>query len=121
MPLEFNEIRPLLEHMLANSRSVKILLTGLTENANVSIPTLPLIHCDAVVIKVTTIDELATYFNLSRNNIATVRSLHAFAPQCVLKLNCLKRTASLHTENEYIAHEYCGLISCIHGLALRVR
>jgi len=121
MPLEFNEIRPLLEHMLATSRTVKIFLTRLTEDAHVSIPTLPQIHCDAVFVTVTTMDELATYFNLSRNNIATVRSLHAFGPQCVLKLNCVKRKASLHTANEYIAHEYCGLISCIHGLELRIR
>ena len=116
-PIEFNEIRPLLIYILDNTGSFEIFLKDLCLNSEVHIPTLPPTYCSMATVKREALDQAERYFNLAARGLLDVSKIVSHVPQCIFKLDCLRRRAVIKSDNVDLIEEYASRLEHVEGIA----
>jgi len=118
--VEFNNIAPLITHLLESAKKIDIFLNEMTANAEVSIPTLPMRHCKAVIITLRTLAEVEALFPLVSRGYFNIHTLSAKGKQYSLKFSFTKRIATIDTDNQRILDDFAAFVGMIPGAELRV-
>jgi len=119
MPLEFNTIAPLLNHIFESATEIELFLSDMNMNTEVSIPTLPMHHCKAAIIAVRTLTEIQALFPLAERGYLTIHTLSARTKQYVFKFRLSKRIGTIDTDNQGILNDFAAFIEMIPGAELR--
>jgi hypothetical protein len=114
MPVDFNTMSPLFNHILETSH-VDIFLTNLTLNAEIKIPTLLPIHCKSAIVTCVNITEIERLFSLIERDYLKIHSIAASTKQYNFKFNLLKRLGRIRSNYDSIVDDFAHYIELIPG------
>jgi hypothetical protein len=117
MPLDFNDIAPIVLFMLQQS-PVKVFLADLCANAYCTIPTLPNLHCNSVSFTTNRIEDIEDCFTLAYNGYASVKMLTIKTNHYTCTLNLAKSRATLKTRIVGVVEGFRDIVNQVPGLHL---
>jgi hypothetical protein len=114
MPVDFNTMAPLLNHILETSH-IDIFLTNLTLNAEIKLPTLLPIHCKSAIVTCMNIADIERLFKLSESDHLKIHSIAATAKQYNFKFNLKKRLGRIRSNYDSVVDDFMHYIELIPG------
>jgi len=114
MPLDFNAMAPLFNHILETSH-VDLFLTNLTLNAEIKLPTLLPIHCKSAIVACVNIDDIERLFNLRESDHLRIHSIAATTQQYNFKFNLKKRLGRIRSNYDSVVNDFMHYVELIPG------